>query len=173
MSMEKIKAAIRDIPDFPEKGIVFKDITPLLQDAETFREAVDELCAPYRENPPALIVGIDARGFIFGAAMAYRLGTGFVPVRKKGKLPHVTVSADYTLEYGSATIEMHEDAIPTGTRVAIVDDLLATGGTLAAAADLVKRQGGQIAGISVLIELGFLSGRDKLPGETIHALISY
>lgn len=173
MKLDLIKAAVRDIPDFPAKGIIFKDITPVLKSPELFRAAVDLLCEPYRENPPGLVVGIDARGFIFASAMAYRLGTGFVPIRKKGKLPHVTVSADYALEYGTATVEIHEDAAGPGDRVVVVDDLLATGGTLAAAVGLLQGLGAKVEGISVLIELAFLKGRAKLPGETVRALIQY
>jgi len=173
MKLDMIKAAVRDIPDFPEKGIIFKDITPVLKSPELFRAAVDLMCAPYRESPPDLVVGIDARGFIFASAMAYRLGTGFIPIRKKGKLPHVTVSADYALEYGTATVEVHEDAAGPGDRVVVVDDLLATGGTLAAAVGLLHGLGAKVEGVSVLIELAFLKGRSKLPGETVRALIEY
>ncbi|HOO76429.1 MAG TPA: adenine phosphoribosyltransferase [bacterium] len=173
MSVERIKEAVRDIPDFPEPGIIFKDITPVLADPVLFRETVDLMASPYGSAPPDLVVGIDARGFIFGAAMAYKLGAGFVPIRKEGKLPFRTRRVSYDLEYGTATVEIHEDAVRPGTRVLIVDDLLATGGTLDAAVELVRAHGGEIAGIAVLIELEFLKGRAKFPGLDVRALIRY
>lgn len=173
MSSEDLKEAIRDIPDFPQKGVIFKDITPLINDRNLFREAVDLMAEPMAEDPPDCIVCIEARGFIFGAALAYKLGTGLVPVRKEGKLPHRTRKVSFELEYGSATVEIHEDAVHPGRRVWIVDDLLATGGTLEAAVKLVRHSGGEVAGISVLIELDFLKGREKLQGYPLYTLIHF
>jgi adenine phosphoribosyltransferase len=170
-TIEEITAKIRDIPDFPEKGILFKDITPLLGDAEAFKAAVEEMARPYKDARVDAVVAIEARGYIFGAPLATYLGTGFVPVRKVGKLPFKTYRVEYALEYGSATIEMHEDALLAGHRVLIVDDVLATGGTLAAAAKLVEQTGAQVAGMSVLLEIEFLNGRKNLPGYDLHAVI--
>jgi len=172
MSIEKIEAAIRDIRDFPKEGIIFKDITPVLQSGELFREVTDLLCAPYLDNPPDYIVAIESRGFIFGSAMAYKLGCGIVPVRKKGKLPYTTYDASYELEYGTATVEMHTDALKGGDRVILVDDLLATGGTAGAAVKLIERLGAEIIGIDFMIELLFLDGRKKFSGYTVNTLIS-
>lgn len=152
---------IRDIPDFPKPGIVFKDITPVLADADAFAAAVAALAAPWRATPPQAIVGIEARGFILGAAMAQALGCGFVPIRKPGKLPARVLSQDYALEYGSDRIEVHADALPARARVVIVDDVLATGGTLAAAVALAQRQGMSVAGAAVLVELTSLGGRGR------------
>jgi len=173
MSVEELKKSIRDIPDFPQKGVIFKDITPLINDKNLFREAVDLLAGPMAAEPPDCIVCIEARGFIFGAALAYKLGTGLVPVRKEGKLPHRTKKVSFELEYGSATVEIHEDAVLPGSRVWIVDDLLATGGTLEAAVKLVEGSGGKVAGISVLIELDFLKGREKIKGYPFSTLIHF
>ena len=173
MSIEDLQNAIRDVPDFPQKGVIFKDITPLLQDGRLFREAVDLLAAPYSQDPPDTVVAIDARGFIFGAALAYKFGVGLIPIRKEGKLPYLTRKADYDLEYGSATVEVHQDAIKEGERVLLVDDLLATGGTLAAAAELMKNYRVRLIGIAVLIELDFLHGREKLPDYPIFSLLHY
>ena len=170
---EKLKAAVRDVPDFPIKGILFKDITPILQDPKLFRLAVDTLADRHQGKNLKAVVGIDARGFIFAGAVAYKLGIGFIPVRKKGKLPWKTVAASYTLEYGSETSEMHIDAIAKGDKVIIVDDLLATGGTAMAAATLVNKLGGQIAEIDFLIELAFLKGRDRLKDYSIFSAITY
>lgn len=165
-----ILARLRDVPDFPEPGILFKDITPLLADPVAFRAAIDGLAEPYAGID--VVVGIEARGFILGAPVALELGAAFVPLRKRGKLPWRTVTASYQLEYGSAEIELHADAVVAGQRVLIVDDVLATGGTAAAAAGLVTSLGGTVAGIAVLIELAFLSGRDRLGEHPLHTLVS-
>ena len=170
---EHLKAAVRDVPDFPIQGILFKDITPILQDGKLFREAIDAFAERCAGKDIKAIVGIDARGFIFAGAVACQLGIGMVPVRKKGKLPYQTVVTSYTLEYGSETSEMHTDAIKPGDKVVIVDDLLATGGTAMAAATLVKQLGGQIAEINFLIELSFLKGRERLKDYPVHSLITY
>ena len=170
---ENLKAAIRDVPDFPIKGILFKDITPILQDPKLFRIAVDTMADRHKGKNIEAVVGIDARGFIFAGAVAYKLGIGFVPVRKKGKLPYKTIVTSYTLEYGSETSEMHVDAINKGDNVIIVDDLLATGGTAMAAATLVKQLGGNIAEIDFLIELTFLKGRERLKDYPVFSAITY
>ena len=164
---------IRDIPDFPQRGVLFKDITPLLQDAAAYHAALDRLAAHYAGAGIEMVVGVESRGFIFGAALAYLLNCGFVPVRKFGKLPHQTVSVEYSLEYGTNVVEMHTDAIRPGQRVLIVDDLLATGGTTSAAMELVEKLGGHIAGIAFLVELTFLKGREQLGGHDVFALIKY
>ncbi len=164
---------IRNVPDFPIEGINFKDITTLLKNPEALRAAIDELAAPYMDDPPDLIVAVEARGFVFATAMAYLLGCGFAPVRKPGKLPAETASATYELEYGSDELQIHVDAIGAGTRVLIVDDLLATGGTAAATVSLVERLGGEVSGMAFLIELDFLNGRKKLGDRAITALIHY
>ena len=169
----KLAAAIRDVPDFPKPGILFKDITPILNDPALFREAIDLFVARHKKTRIENVAGIEARGFIFGAAIAHRLGVGFVPIRKKGKLPYKTLDETYDLEYGSASISVHTDAFRPGERVLIMDDLLATGGTAAAAARLVKRAGGAVVEIDFLIELAFLKGREKLAGETIFAPIVF
>jgi adenine phosphoribosyltransferase len=169
--MADLAASIRTIPDFPKQGIGFKDITTLLKDPEAFEQSVLELSAPFEKNKPDRIVGIEARGFIFGGAMAHHLGVGFVPVRKPGKLPAETVKESYALEYGEDAVEVHRDAVTEGMQILIVDDLLATGGTAAAAARLVTRLGGEIAGMAFLIELCFLNGRGKLGDIPIHVLI--
>ncbi len=171
--MIDLKSVIRDIPDFPKKGIVFKDITTLLKDAQAFRQAVEDLCAPYRDNKIDIIVGVESRGFIFGGAMAVALGVGFVPARKPGKLPAETLKEEYALEYGTDAVEMHRDAIQEGMRVLVVDDLLATGGTAAATIRLVEKMGGRIVGVAFLIELNFLKGREKLGNVPIHVLIDF
>jgi adenine phosphoribosyltransferase len=170
---DQLKAAVRDVPDFPIKGILFKDITPILQYPKLFRIAVDTIADRQTGKNINAVVGIDARGFIFAGAVAYKLGIGFVPVRKKGKLPYKTVVTSYTLEYGSETSEMHIDAIQKGDNVIIVDDLLATGGTAMAAATLVKQLGGNIAEIDFLIELGFLKGRERLKDYNVFSAIQY
>ena len=167
-----LETFIRDVPDFPTKGIIFKDITPLLADPAALDETIKRLADPYRDKGVKLVAGIESRGFIFGAAVARELGAGFVPLRKQGKLPHVTVRQEYTLEYGTDAIEIHEDAIDAGDRVLMVDDLLATGGTMAASCELVAGLGAEIVGLAFVIELCFLNGRDKLPGQDIHTLIS-
>jgi adenine phosphoribosyltransferase len=168
-----LKSKIREIPDWPEKGISFKDITPLLQDKEAFAFAIDKLAEPYLENKPDIIIGIDARGFILSAVLAYKFNVGLAIIRKKGKLPHKTISQDYTLEYAINTIEMHEDAIKSGQKVLLVDDVLATGGTMKATTDMVEKVGGKIIGIAFLIELDYLKGRDKLKDYPIYSLIRY
>src|SRR5512136_1033710 len=168
-----IERAIRNIPDFPKPGIQFKDITPVLADARLFSGSIDLLTEPFKPGTVDAVVGIDARGFIFAAAAAVRLQAGFVPVRKKGKLPYRTHEQDYALEYGTATVAMHVDALKPGSRVLLIDDLLATGGTAAAAAALVDRLGARIVEISFLIELSFLSGRQKLKGYPVRSLVVY
>ncbi|MES2996487.1 MAG: adenine phosphoribosyltransferase [Verrucomicrobiota bacterium] len=171
-SPDPLSLAIRDVPDFPEPGIVFKDITPLLADPQLFNEAITRLCETADGMAVDKIAGIDARGFIFAAAVADRLGMGFVPLRKKGKLPWKTRSVSYALEYGEAIIEIHEDAVRPGERVLIVDDLLATGGTAAAAVELLEQVGAAIAGVSFLVELAFLRGREKLGQHRIRTVIT-
>ena len=162
---------IRDIPDFPKEGIIFKDITPLLLDPVALDEAVGRLAEPYKDRGVEVVVAVESRGFIFAPAVARQLGAGFVPIRKPGKLPHKTVRKEYALEYGTDAIEMHADAIVAGTRVLMLDDLLATGGTMAAACEMVKDLGGDIIGLAFLIELCFLNGREKLPAYDIYSLI--
>ena len=173
MSQADIRRLIRDIPDFPKPGILFKDITTLLKDGESFRAAIDGLLEKIGKRDIDCVVAMESRGFIFGAPIAYTLGVGFVPVRKLGKLPADVVSVEYDLEYGSATLEMHKDAIAPGAKVLIVDDLLATGGTVAGTIELVKQLKGQIVACAFLIELSALKGRDKLGGYDVVTLISY
>ena len=168
-----LRGYIRDIPDFPKPGIVFKDITPLLLDPAALDTAVTRLAAWARPLGVDLVAAAEARGFILGAALARELGAGFVPARKPGKLPHETVSAEYILEYGVDALEMHSDALAHGARVLLHDDLLATGGTARALAELVERAGAHIAGCGFLVELSFLNGREKLAGYDVHTLISY
>ncbi len=170
---EQLRGAIREVPDFPRQGILFKDITPLLQDAEAFRLSVQALCEPYRANPPEGVVGIESRGFPFGAAMSYELGCGMILARKPGKLPAATESVTYTLEYGESSLEMHRDAITSGQRILVVDDLLATGGSARATVDLVEMLGGVVIGVAVLIELTFLDGRQRFDGVEIHSVLKY
>ena len=164
---------IRDVQDFPQQGVLFKDITPMLQDGSAFHAAIDRLAAHYAGAGIQTVVGVESRGFIFGAPLAYQLNCGFVPVRKFGKLPNETISVEYALEYGTNVVEVHKDAIKPGERVLIVDDLLATGGTVSAAIELVETLGGHIAGIAFLVELTFLKGRDHLKGHDVFALIKY
>jgi len=171
--MDHLKSKIRHVPDFPRAGILFYDITTLLQDPEGLRLAIDGLALPFQDRGIDIVVGIESRGFIFGAAVADRLGAGFSPVRKPGKLPHTTVRASYQLEYGTDVLEIHRDAVKTGQRVLIVDDLLATGGTARATADLVKGLGAKIEALAFLIELVALNGRAKLAGETVHTVLKY
>jgi len=171
--MEHLKAAIREVPNWPKKGILFYDVTTLLKRADAFRAAIDALIAPYREKQVDIVVGIEARGFIFAPTVAYALGAGFVPVRKPGKLPAATFRATYELEYGSDSLEIHQDAIEPGQRVLIVDDLIATGGTARAVAELVERMGGTIVGLAFLVELDFLKGREKLRKYDVTALLTY
>jgi adenine phosphoribosyltransferase len=168
-----LKAKIRHVPDFPKPGILFYDVTTVLREPEGFRLAIDQISAPFVDRGITLVVGIESRGFILGAAVADRIGAGFVPVRKLGKLPAECVRATYELEYGTDSLEMHRDAIDQGQRVLIVDDLLATGGTARATIDLVKQIGGLVEGVAFLIELVALQGRAKLPGEKIHAVLQY
>jgi len=170
---EEIAHAVRNVPDFPKPGIQFKDITPVLADTRLFAGAVDWLAADFSPGMVDAVVGIDARGFIFAAAVALRLGAGFVPVRKKGKLPYQTIEVSYDLEYGSNTVAMHVDAIAPHSRVVLVDDLLATGGTAGAAVALLEKLQANILGVRFLIELEFLHGRSKLPKLPVRSLISY
>jgi adenine phosphoribosyltransferase len=167
-----LKALIRDIPDFPKAGILFRDITPLLLDAPAFRETVERICAPFLKQVD-VVVGIESRGFIVGAAVAYHLGTGLALVRKPGKLPAATYEAHYDLEYGSDGLEIHQDAFRQGSRVLVVDDLLATGGTAAATMDLVRRTGGDVVAGAFVIELTALAGRERLAPAAVHSLIQY
>ena len=169
----KLKSIIRDVPDFPKKGIIFKDITPLLADHAAFTELVKAFADAYRGASVTKVLGIEARGFLLAAPIAMELGAGIVPVRKKGKLPYKTVAASYALEYGTDTLEMHQDAVKPGEKVLIVDDVLATGGTAAAVCELVEKIGGKVAGVGMLIELEFLNGRAKLAGRDIVSLIKY
>jgi adenine phosphoribosyltransferase len=173
VQVEQIRALIRDVPDFPEPGIVFKDITPVLADPIAFSTIIDLLVVHFGRGNVDKVVAIEARGFILGAPVAYHFGAGVIPVRKKGKLPHDTIDQEYALEYGTAALEIHRDAVRPGERVLIVDDVLATGGTAAAAASLVERIGGKVCGIATLIELAFLHGRDKLGGYDVFSLITY
>jgi adenine phosphoribosyltransferase len=170
---QDLASSIRDIPDFPKPGILFKDITTLLKDGDSFRAAVEGLDEKIGKRAVDVVVGMESRGFIFGAPIAYKRGVGFVPVRKLGKLPADVVSVEYDLEYGSATLEMHKDAIKPGARVLIVDDLLATGGTVAGTIELVKQLKGEIVACAFLIELTALHGRDKLGGYDVVTLLSY
>jgi adenine phosphoribosyltransferase len=169
----QLKAKIRSVPDFPKPGILFYDITTLLQDASGFRMAIDSMTAPFRDQSVGVVVGIESRGFILGSAVADRLGTGFSPVRKPGKLPSKTMRAAYELEYGTDALEIHHDAVNRGQQVLIVDDLLATGGTAAATCNLVRQLGGHVHAVACLIELTDLNGRAKLPGERLHTVLRY
>ena len=171
--MDVLKTRIRHVPDFPKPGILFYDVTTLLRDPEGFKLAIDTMTEPYHDQGIALVVGIESRGFILGSAVADRIGAGFVPVRKVGKLPSTTIKASYALEYGTDSLEMHSDAIEKGQKVLIVDDLLATGGTARATVDLVRQLGGDVHGVSFLIELLGLNGRAKLQGENIRAVLPY
>lgn len=168
-----LESKIRDIPDFPKQGIVFKDIMPLLADAETFHATIDLLAEFGESRKPDLVLGAEARGFMLGGALAYKLGCGFVAARKPGKLPWETVSAEYALEYGVDSLELHADAIRAGARVLVHDDLLATGGTARAKVELVEQLGGEVVGLAFVIELAFLNGREKLEGYDVHSLIQY
>jgi adenine phosphoribosyltransferase len=173
MDMEQLKSKIRHVPDFPKAGILFYDVTTLLQDPVGFRSAIESVAAPFVDQGIELVVGIESRGFIFGAAVADRIGSGFSPVRKPGKLPSRTLRATYDLEYGTDALEMHDDAVRKGQRVLIVDDLLATGGTARATGDLVTRLGGTVHAFAFLIELVALNGRNKLAGQNIHTVLKY
>jgi len=168
-----LRKHIRDIPDWPKEGILFRDITPLLADPKAFSAAVDALCAGFSDSGIEYVAAVEARGFIFGSAVAEKLGAGFVPIRKKGKLPWQTESITYDLEYGTDTLEIHQDAVTSAAKVLMVDDLLATGGTMAAACKLIEKIGGKVAGIAFLIELVFLGGREKLTGYEVTSIISY
>ena len=172
-TMEHLKTKIRHVPDFPKAGILFYDITTLLREPVGFRAAVDSLALPFMNQGIDLVVGIERRGFIFGSAVADRIGAGFAPVRKPGKLPSTTMRATYDLEYGTDSLEIHDDGVRQGQRVLIVDDLLATGGTARAAADLVRRLGGEVHALSFLIELVGLNGRMKLEGSRVHTVLQY
>jgi adenine phosphoribosyltransferase len=173
MTTLDLRSKIRDVPDFPKEGIVFKDVMPLIADAEYFRETIRQLAEWARPREPDLILGAEARGFIFGAALAYELGAGFVAARKPGKLPWETVSATYALEYGTDSLEMHRDAVEPGSKVIVLDDVLATGGTARAKVELVEGLGGTVVGVLFLIELTFLHGRERLEGHDVHSLIQY
>ena len=173
MSAEELRARIREIPDFPKPGILFYDITTLLKDRVAYRESIDLMLAPWREDKVDLVVGMESRGFIFSASMAYLLNAGLVPVRKLGKLPAETITVEYALEYGSNTLEIHRDAIQPGQRVLIVDDLLATGGTVRGTIDLVERLHGEVVGLGFLVELEFLKGRERLQGLRVESVVRY
>jgi adenine phosphoribosyltransferase len=168
-----LKSKIREVPDFPKKGILFYDITTLLKDKEAFPEVISKLTAPFQDQKIDKVVAIEARGFIFGTSVAQQLGAGFVPIRKQGKLPYKTIEEPYNLEYGSDRLAIHEDAVSEGERVLIVDDLLATGGTISAAVNLVKKLGGNIISVAFVIELAFLKGRERLPDIPIVSLLTY
>jgi adenine phosphoribosyltransferase len=172
-STAELASLIDDVPDFPKKGILFKDITTLLKDARAFRQAIDQLTSVVRGYSPRVVIGMESRGFIFAAPIAYLLGAGFVPVRKLGKLPGEVISAEYDLEYGTNTLELHSDAISAGDRVLIVDDLLATGGTVSATIELVERLGGQVVAVAFLVELTALKGRDRLGNYEVASLIQF
>lgn len=171
--MTDLKKFIRDVPGFPKEGIVFRDITPLLQDSAALQEAVRTLAAPFRDKGVELVLGAEARGFILGGAVAYELGVGFIPVRKVGKLPAETIEQTYELEYGASTLAMHRDAVKAGQKVLLVDDLLATGGTMAACARMVETLGGEVVACAFLVELSFLNGREALRPYTVFSLIEY
>ena len=171
--MSDLSRYIRDIPDFPKPGILFRDITTLLQNPTAFASAVDALAAPYRDRRIDAIAGIESRGFIFGAALAHLLKVGFIPIRKPGKLPAEKMKEEYQLEYGTDAVEVHRDAVKPGQQVLMVDDLLATGGTMSASCSLIERIGGAVVGVAFLIELTFLNGREKLKGRDIHTVIRY
>ena len=173
MTVEELRAKIREIPDFPKPGILFYDITTLLKDPDAYRQAIDLMNDPYRDAGVDLVVGMESRGFIFSGPIAYQLHAGLVPVRKLGKLPAETVSVEYALEYGSNTLEVHRDAIQPGQRVLIVDDLLATGGTVGGTIELVERLKGEVVGLAFLVELEFLNGRSRLEGRKITSVVRY
>jgi adenine phosphoribosyltransferase len=173
MSAEELRAKIREIPDFPKPGILFYDITTLLKDPVAYKESIDLMLAPWRDDKVDLVVGMESRGFIFSAPMAYLLDAGLVPVRKLGKLPAETITVEYALEYGSNTLEIHRDSIQPGQRVLVVDDLLATGGTVRGTIDLVERLQGEVVGLGFLVELEFLKGRDRLQGLRVESVVRY
>ena len=167
------RSYIREVEDWPKKGVSFKDITTLLKDAGLLKAAIEQMAVPFRDDDVDIVIGPESRGFIFGVPVAVELNAGFVPVRKKGKLPAETVSATYELEYGTDTLEMHKDAIKKGQRVLLADDLLATGGTISAVTEMCERMGAKVAGLSFMIELEFLNGRDKLKGRKINSVVKY
>jgi adenine phosphoribosyltransferase len=173
VSAEELRAKIREVPDFPKPGILFYDITTLLKDAAAYKEAIDLMLEPYRDERVDIVVGMESRGFIFSSPMAYLLNTGLVPVRKLGKLPAETLTVEYALEYGSNTLEIHRDAIQPGQRVLIVDDLLATGGTVRGTIELIERLKGEVVGLAFLVELDFLKGRERLEGRKVTSVIQY
>jgi adenine phosphoribosyltransferase len=173
MKLIDLKKHIRDIPDFPKEGIIFKDISTLLKNKDAFKHSIDALAKEFRKSRIKYVVGVEARGFIFGSALAYKMGVGFIPIRKKGKLPYKTKSVTYQLEYGSDTLEIHEDAIAPNSRVLVIDDLLATGGTVKAVIDLLQSQKAKIVGIAFVVELKFLKGKEKLKNLPIFSLIQY
>ena len=173
MTTDQLKALVRDVPDFPEPGIIFKDLMPLIGNADAFRSTIVQLAEWAKPRNPDIILGAEARGFIFGGALAYELGCGFVPARKPGKLPWKTVRETYELEYGTDSLEVHADAFANGARVIVLDDVLATGGTARAKVDLVEQLGGVVVGALFVIELTFLDGRERLAGTDVHALIAY
>jgi adenine phosphoribosyltransferase len=171
--IDRLKNAIRDIPDFPKEGIIFKDITPILQDADLFHSAIDVFADRYGGKDISKVIGIEARGFLFASALAYQLKCGLVPVRKPGKLPYRTEKASYELEYGEDSVEIHSDAVSEGENVLVIDDLLATGGTMSATLDLVERLGGRIIEVAFLVELEFLNGRERLKGKNIFSVLKF
>lgn len=173
MAEHNFEALIRNVPDFPIPGVQFKDITTLLRNGPAFQQVIDQLAAPFRDQRIEIVAGVESRGFIFSAPVAYQLGAGLVPIRKPGKLPADTVQVDYALEYGANTLQMHADAFPAGARVLLVDDLLATGGTIKAATELVRRVGGEVVALAFVIELQFLNGRALLGDEQVVSLIKY
>ena len=173
MSVETLRAEIREVPDFPKPGILFYDITTLIKQPKPFAEAIDLMVAPFKDTKVDVVVGMESRGFIFSAPMAIALGAGFVPVRKLGKLPGETISVEYALEYGTNTLEIHKDAISAGQRVLVVDDLLATGGTVLGTIELIRQLKADIVGLSFLVELLFLKGRDRLSEYDIHSIVQY
>jgi len=171
--MQRLQARIRDIPDFPKPGIIFKDITPLMKDPAAMRLAIHQLLHPFLGDSISAVAGMEARGFIFGSLVAWELGVGFVPLRKPGKLPHDTHSTSYDLEYGSATLEVHRDALGKGDRVLLIDDVLATGGTAGASCQLIEELGAEVIGCAFVIELDFLNGRSRLANRVVHSLLHY
>ena len=171
--MESLKNVIRNIPDFPKPGIMFRDITPILSDAEVFRQVIDAYVEKYRDAEIDVVLGAESRGFIFGPVVAYRLGVSYVPVRKKGKLPYRTKQASYELEYGTDTLEIHEDAVAPGQKALLIDDLLATGGTMAACCELVESLGGVVVACAFVVELSFLQGRERLKDYEVFAMVDY
>ena len=171
--MDDLKKFIRDVPDFPKPGILFRDITPIMENGAVFARVIDQFRDHYRSRPIDLVAGIEARGFIFGSAIAYALGKGFVILRKKGRLPRKTIDVTYDLEYGTDCIQVHADAIPAGSRVLLIDDLLATGGTAKAACDLIRKMEGKVVECAVLVELAFLEGRKRLGEVGVHSLVTY